>query len=595
MSEAQFSGAPPRTFRLLGRHGAQSPVAVGAAGVRTALDLTTDAHSIAATLPAREGDVLVVCADRYLATACMLAAWSRGRAIVLPPNAQPGSVREVADAEATAVVLHDSDLPGGVDVRRIVTQQERATREYEAPTPIPAERRVATVWTSGSSGAPRLCTKTAAQLFGEAETLASLFGEQAGAVRLSTVPAFHLYGLLFGVLEPLVSGGVFVRETPFFAPAVAATLVRTSATVLVSVPAHLRALEVLTRESVGRRVPRVCSSGASLSRATAASLASSLGWSVTEIFGSTETGGIGYRETVDSPYIPFPGVTVTTSRDGGTDGDGDTGGGERLVLRSPFTSEGASVAVVTDDLVRIERDGRFFTLGRIGGVVKVAGKRVSLAEVEARLREVPGVEDVAVLAREAGGARATRLAAIVAGRGLSAAALRATLQMHFDPVVVPRPIVLVHALPRDATGKLKREDLLAMLGDGAPHPQPHPGADLSLREREGGAFDVHIPIDARAFAGHFPLHPVLPGVVQLETLVLGAVRRRWPELRHPRRIVRLKFRKPVLPGDDLIVRVERVEHRVTFTVERDGAPCASGSLYYEAPPSDGPPGEVGGP
>ena len=571
-----MSADDARVYRLLGAHEASSPVALGTEGARTALDLVRDAEAIAATLPAREGEILVVCADRYRAAACALAAWSRGRAVALPPNAQPGTVRDVAHAERTAVLLHDSDAPHGVDVRRIRAEAHSA---YVAPPPIAADRHLATIWTSGSSGAPRLCAKTAAQLLGEAETLATLFGWGPGDVALSTVPSFHIYGLLFGVLGPLLSGAAFVRETPLFAPSIASLIVRTQATVLVSVPAHLRALETLTRDAVDQRVPRVCSSGAALTTETADALRANLGWTVTEIFGSTETGGIGWRTRTDAAYQPLPGVRVAVRASDASSSDGD-GDEAQLVLRSPFTSEGVACGVLTEDRVQVEADGRFRPLGRVGGVVKVAGKRVSLAEVEARIRALPGVVDVAVLARSAPGARSTRLAAVVQAPGVSVEALRAGLREHLDPAVVPRPIVVVDALPREATGKLRKDALLGLLSPPGAPTAIHPSAGLVLTPRTEGGFAVHIPIDARAFRGHFAGEPVLPGIVQLDTLVLGAVRALWPELGHPRRITKLKFHRPVRPGDDLVVQVERVDARVAFSLVRRDAVCTNGVLFF---------------
>ncbi|MFY0542162.1 AMP-binding protein [Nannocystis pusilla] len=70
------------------------------------------------------------------------------------------------------------------------------------------------------------------------------------------------------------------------------------ATVLVSTPAHLRGLTVLTRGDLPP-LSRVFSSGAPLPRATADELLTKLGLQVTEVYGSSETGGIGWRRHED--------------------------------------------------------------------------------------------------------------------------------------------------------------------------------------------------------------------------------------------------------------------------------------------------------
>ncbi|MFY0542161.1 AMP-binding protein [Nannocystis pusilla] len=74
------------------------------------------------------------------------------------------------------------------------------------PEALAADRRLAVVYTSGSTGDHQPCAKTAAQLLGEAQALAATFALRAGEVALATVPPYHLYGLLFGILAPLAAG-----------------------------------------------------------------------------------------------------------------------------------------------------------------------------------------------------------------------------------------------------------------------------------------------------------------------------------------------------------------------------------------------------
>jgi len=107
---------------------------------------------------------------------------------------------------------------------------------------------------------------------------------------------------------------------------------------------------------------------------------------------------------------------------------------------------------------------------------------------------------------------------------------------------------------------------------------------FELRPREGrpGAFDVHVPANLSYFQGHFHGDAILPGVVQVEILVARQVATTWPELARIRRVTRLRFRRPIRPGDDLVLEITRPEReRVDFDVRCGAEPCSSGTLHFE--------------
>jgi acyl-coenzyme A synthetase/AMP-(fatty) acid ligase len=88
-------------------------------------------------------------------------------------------------------------------------------------------------------------------------------------------------------------------------------------------------------------------------------------------------------------------------------------------------------------------------------------------EIEARLLAIPGVTDAVVWAVAVGGARGHETRAVVAGRDASGTlltqdAVRRELLKWLEPVVVPRRIRVLDALPREATGKLRRDALEAL-------------------------------------------------------------------------------------------------------------------------------------
>jgi len=562
-------------------------VAVGGDGVRSGGDLLRDVAAVAGHLPpATPGsEVLVVCGDRYHVAVAALAAWQVGHAVALPPNAAPETVRELRRRPGVALLLHDTDTADEFDLRPWLAAGELAEGTGpQALNEIAGDRVIATVYTSGSTGAHQACPKTAAQLLGEAATLARCFGVTSERRVVATVPPHHLYGLLFSVLVPLAAGASFVRDTPLHAETVAATARRHGADLLVSVPIHLRSLTVLDAGELPEFVD-VFSSGAALPAETAMALVDRLGLSVTEIYGASETGGIAWRRHVpgdidESPdWQPLPGVEV----------EADPGG--RLLLRSPFLPPDAAVPFVCADQIERAEGGRFRLLGRRDGVLKIGGKRVALAEVEQRLLAQPGLADAAVVATAIEGPRGQEIVAAVVPRDLETdaaeviARVRHGLLQWFDPVVVPRRIKVVARLPREASGKLTRASLLALFDRQAGKDQP-PRTDFVIREhtRTGDRhrFAVQVPIDLAYFRGHFVGYPVLPGVAQLVALVLGRVRALHPELGEPRQILRLKFRRPIAPGDELELHltVDAVKRQVSFTIARAGEQCSAGLLDF---------------
>jgi hypothetical protein len=92
----------------------------------------------------------------------------------------------------------------------------------------------------------------------------------------------------------------------------------------------------------------------------------------------------------------------------------------------------------------------------------------------------------------------------------------------------------------------------------------------------------YLPEDLLYFRGHFPNDPLLPGVVQLNDLVLPAVTRHWPHLGTVVRLRRVKFVHPFRPGDE--VRLQLTERakpmELDFLLERDGVCCTSGILVF---------------
>ena len=91
---------------------------------------------------------------------------------------------------------------------------------------------------------------------------------------------------------------------------------------------------------------------------------------------------------------------------------------------------------------------------------------------------------------------------------------------------------------------------------------------------------VQIPDDSPYFEGHFAGWPVFPAVAQLDALVVPSVRANYPDLRRVKRLTRVRFHRPIGPGERLHLQMSREAQRVVFSLTRDNERVASGVVWF---------------
>ncbi|MEO8136445.1 MAG: beta-hydroxyacyl-ACP dehydratase, partial [Betaproteobacteria bacterium] len=194
-------------------------------------------------------------------------------------------------------------------------------------------------------------------------------------------------------------------------------------------------------------VDLVVSATAPLSAALALEAETRCGAPLLEIYGSTETGQIASRRpTRTLEWTLFPGVMLERADD--------------LVYASGGHVEGR---VPMGDVIEPAGSGRFVLHGRAADMINIAGKRSSLAYLNHHLRAIPGVVDGAFYAPDDAPDGVTRLVAIVVAPGFDAPALIHALRGRIEAAFLPRRVLFVDALPRNATGKLPNDALRALV------------------------------------------------------------------------------------------------------------------------------------
>ncbi|MFL9862972.1 AMP-binding protein [Paraburkholderia fungorum] len=509
-----------------------------------------------------------LCIDDPFDFACALfALFACGKEPVIPANATPGYLADLADAYDA--VLTDADLPR--HVREADADATRAPVAYTVDPHAPL-----TLYTSGSSGTPKPIRKTLAQFNAEVHTLEKQWGALVGdATMLASVPHHHIYGLLFRVLWPLAAGRAFGRAISLEPVHLQAQIAQCAATVVVSTPAQLSRWPALPGFDAVTPAPRAFfSSGGPLAAEAAREYASAYGAAPLEIYGSTETGGIAWRrQDQTDAWQPVIGIEVRRDEDGA------------LNVRSPHLDHPGWHR--TDDKIAFDADGRFRLQGRLDRVLKLDGKRVSLPELEARLALHPYVTQAAIVPLE--GASRERVGAVVTlteagsealraeGRVQLAKTLRRHLAAYFDVVVLPRHWRFRLALPFDARGKLPVAAVAAAFEARAD------GVEVLAEARSADTlhYELRVPPTLVHFAGHFPGLPILPGVVQVHWAMHLAAEQ-VPAVHALASIDRLKFMAPVPPGAvlNLTLTHDAVRGRVQFSYRLSGRECASGVIVY---------------
>ena len=417
----------------------------GAAPV-TARRFILEVRRLADRLPAGR-HVLNVCADRYRFTLGLAACLLTQRVSLLPSTHTPEVIRHLAEFAPDAFCLTD-DPRCEIALPQWQFPAELAGEEVPHQVPrLDPDQAAAIVFTSGSTGTPLPFRKTWGRLARCVQAGAPRLGLADGRSHtlVGTVPPQHMYGFESTVLLALQSGNALASGRPFYPADIcsALSLVPRPRT-LISTPIHLRAL--LAADIPLPPVDRIVSATAPLDRQVALEVETRFGAPLIEIYGSTETGQIATRETARTDlWELWPEVSLSA-------GDGRT------------YAHGGHVEQITPmcDVIEIIDDRSFRLHGRSADLVNIAGKRSSFGYLNHQLNSIPGVLDGVFFLPEEAGAGATgvaRLAALVVAPTLTAVELAEQLRRRIDPVFMPRPLLFVERLPRNATGKLPQQAL----------------------------------------------------------------------------------------------------------------------------------------
>jgi malonyl-CoA/methylmalonyl-CoA synthetase len=387
----------------------------------------------------------------------------------------------VADSDPVLVIRDParSALPGAwqsltLDARGDGTARELASDVDGAMPSVDPADGAALLYTSGTTGRPKGALLTHSNLVCNAKTLVDAWGFSKEDVLLHILPLFHTHGLFVATHCVLASGASMVFLPTFDVSQILEELPRCS--VLMGVPTHYSRLLADDRFNASRvRGIRLFVSGsAPMTPALHSAFEGQTGRTVLERYGMTETSMLtsnpldGVRKP-GSVGPPLPGVAVRVVDDEET--PMVTGSVGHVQVRGPnvfggywrrpdladetFTEDGW---FRTGDLGAFDSDGYLELVGRSKDLVISGGLNVYPRDVEDVLDALVGVQESAVFGvpdRDLG----ERLVAVVVandGVALDPETLRAASREQLAGYQVPKKIVIVESLPRNAMGKVEK-------------------------------------------------------------------------------------------------------------------------------------------
>ena len=372
--------------------------------------------------------------------------------------------------------------------------------------------------------------------------------------------------MTFALFWPICSGRPFESKLCEFPEDIIYKAGYYSEFSLISSPSHLgRFNSLFDWEPVAPRCNFVVSSAAPLSREDSIAIGNLLDTQVREIYGSSETGAIAWRiqqgSKVDALWRALPQVNLEPTVEG------------TLCVRSPYLGE--IDHFVLPDRVEFDDQDCFKLIGRVDRIVKVEGKRVSLASIERLLLNHSWVNNVKALTIE----RIRIETAIVmqlnekgkaylqeSGRKSLIKIFKNILAEHLESVVLPRRWRFVEQMPYNQQGKLPLESLQALFKkEELKWPQI---IDQQLVDGQL-TMQCYIPPQLIYFDGHMANRPILPGIVLIHWAEAFG-RQFLPVTGRFERLEVVKFQQVILP-----------QYKVSLSLKYDDA-TRKLSFYYES-------------
>jgi len=511
--------------------------------------------------------VAVYHSDKIEFLCLILTLWHMGKIPVIPVNTLDSTLQSVEmETDCFVGEFSGRDYPFPHDLDKQETNIEK-NKDNNQPIAL-------MMFTSGSSGVPKAIYKTFDQINTEIRILEEHWGaDLKNTVAIGTVSHNHMYGLPFLLLWPLVVGRPFFNFNLVYFEQLHS--IRQFDLTLISSPTLLENVPDIL--DLQKSIKIIFSAGAPLSRPGAENARKKSGAEVVEIYGSTETGAVAYRnQNLTEYWTPLNGISVQKNNN-------------KLAVNSPIATKNSWY--VTEDLCEIYPNHQFSLLGRADKIIKVGEKRISISAIESCIKNHPWIIKAWALQLDKHKNRVGIVIQLTGkgneylidqGKPALIRELMPIFKRNIEKVAWPRYWRFVSKFPVNQQGKITNQEL-KVLFDNKTHSLLPQILETSV-DKESGAYILHfiVPYDLLYLEGHFPGKSILPGVVQIQWVMhfcndlFGISDKRFL------RIEVLKFQKIILPGESiyLVISWDNQKNAATFRYTKNDHSLSSGRIVF---------------
>ena len=431
-------------------------------------------------------------------------------------------------------------------------------------------------FTSGSTGTPKKICKTFHNLAAEVAQHNKMqsVNFDLNPVMVASIAPYHMYGLLWRFLIPL-AGGVAIDTDMIFTPEeLQNAQQKYNKIMFATTPSFLDSITKYQNQYTFQdNCIGIFSSGSLLETQTSKAALENFGVSPFEIFGSTETGGVAWRQQKNgAEWTVFDDVNTSLDEN-------------RCIIAD---SEFCCVRpYIMSDVVEMQNDRQFLLKGRADRIVKIAEERISLPEYEDKLNSHKFVERSYVSTitqnnRVVIGCVLTlndmgKNFIISNGRHAFVQDIKNWLADFFPNIALPRKIRIVNIIPMNTQGKILKSEIIEILRSGVAEPI----AQNLIKTDKDLSADLVFLGDSAYFKGHFDGYPILPGVIQLH-FVMKFIRLFFNITPESYDILKLKFSSLILPDTPVHFELNKLsDNEFTFNYENGDIKYSAGKIVIK--------------
>lgn len=513
--------------------------------------------------------ILFVPDNIYLFSVCFMGLMQAEKDVVLPAMLTEQNVTALRDQATTIVTDKTFDFPGFtfVDINADFGNDWKFND---------MDDRSLYFFTSGSTGTPKKICKTFHNLSAEVaqhnKMQRAMF--DGAPVVIASIAPYHMYGLLWRFLIPMAAGIAIDTDMIFTPEELQHAQNKYDKILFATTPSFLDGITKYQNQYEFRNnCIGIFTSGSLLDENTSTKTMENFGTSPFEVFGSTETGGIAYRQQKNGPtWTVFDDVKISLDENNCIIADSE------FCCTRPYP---------TSDVVKLQNERQFLLRGRADRIVKIAEERISLPEYEEKLSSHKFVDRCHVTTVNQNGRMVIGVVLTLTddgkqfiishGRHDFITDIKDWLAPYFPNVTLPRRVRIVNTIPMNTQGKILKSEIAEILRSTVAEP-----IIMNLTKGENSVVaDLVFLGDAAYFRGHFDACPILPGVIQLHfvTKFIG-----WFFHRTPRAydIIKLKFTDLILPNTTIHFILNQVgDNEFSFSYENGDVKYSAGKFVIK--------------